>query len=305
MKAARIYSYGDGPDDLVVEDAPDPRPATGDVIVRVHAAGIVPDELCWPGTWTDRAGRDRTPSIPAHEVAGVVAEVRHGTTGWAVGDRVFGLTDWHRDGAAAELVAVEARNLAAIPDGIDDFSAAALPISGLTAWQALFTHGRLRAGQTVLVHGAGGATGAVAIQLARAANARVIATGRAGAEETARAYGAERFEAIERDRFDNLTGPVDLVFDTIGGDVLARSAAVVRPGGAIVSITTPPPAVPAQGRAVFFIVEPDRAQLACLASRVVAGSLQPHIGAIYPLANTREAFAAKRKGTPGKVVIRV
>ena len=305
MKAVRIYKHGGGPDDLVFGDAPDPRPATGDVIVRVHAAGIVPDELSWPGTWTDRAGRDRVPSIPAHEVAGVVAEVRYGTTGWAVGDRVFGLTDWHRDGAAAEFVAVEARNLAAIPDGIDDISAAALPISGLTAWQGLFTHGRLRAGQTVLVHGAGGSTGALAVQLAREAGARVIATGRASAEETARAYGAERFVEIDRDRFDATTEPVDLVFDTIGGDVLARSAAVVRPGGTIVSITAPPPAAPEQGRTVFFIVEPDRDQLAGLASRVVAGSLQPRIGAIYPLAGVRLAFAVKRNGTPGKVVIRV
>jgi NADPH:quinone reductase-like Zn-dependent oxidoreductase len=305
MKAVRIYTHGGGPDDLVFEDAPDPRPATGDVIVRVHAAGIVPDELSWPGTWTDRAGRDRIPSIPAHEVAGVVAEVRYGTTGWAVGDRVFGLTDWHRDGAAAEFVAVEARNLAAIPGGVDDISAAAIPISGLTAWQGLFTHGCLRAGQTVLVHGAGGSTGALAIQLAREAGARVIATGRASAEETARAYGAERFVEIDCDLFDATTEPVDLVFDTIGGDVLVRSAAIVRTGGTIVSITAPPPAAPEQGRSIYFIVEPDREQLAGLASRVVAGSLQPHIGAIYPLADTRQAFAAKRNGTPGKVVIQV
>jgi len=305
MKAVRIYTHGGGPDDLVFEDAPDPRPATGDVIVRVHAAGIVPDELSWPGTWTDRAGRDRIPSIPAHEVAGVVAEVRYGTTGWAVGDRVFGLTDWHRDGAAAEFVAVEARNLAAIPGGVDDISAAAIPISGLTAWQGLFTHGCLRAGQTVLVHGAGGSTGALAIQLAREAGARVIATGRASAEETARAYGAERFVEIDCNRFDPTTEPVDLVFDTIGGDILVRSAAIVRTGGTIVSITAPPPAAPEQGRSIYFIVEPDREQLAGLASRVVAGSLQPHIGAIYPLADTRQAFAAKRNGTPGKVVIQV
>jgi NADPH:quinone reductase-like Zn-dependent oxidoreductase len=305
MKAVRIHKRGGGSGDLVFEDAPDPRPATGDVIVRVHAAGIVPDELSWPGTWTDRAGRDRTPSIPAHEVAGVVEEVRYGTTGWAVGDRVFGLTDWHRDGAAAEFVAVEARNLAAIPDGIDDVSAAALPISGLTAWQGLFTHGSLRAGQTVLVHGAGGSTGALAVQLAREAGARVVATGRAGAEETARAYGAERFVDIERDRFDATIEPVDLVFDTIGGDILARSAAVVRPGGTIVSIIAPPPTAPDQGRAVFFIVEPNREQLAGLAGRVAAGTLQPLVGAIFPLVDTRQAFAAKRNGTPGKIAIRV
>ncbi|MFB4309154.1 NADP-dependent oxidoreductase [Actinomadura sp. GTD37] len=304
MRAVRIHERG-GSGGLVLEDAPRPRPATGDVVVRVHAAGFVPDELDWPGTWVDRAGRDRTPSIPAHDVAGVVAEVGYGTAGLAVGDRVFGLTDWHRDGAAAEYVAVEARNLARLPESSTFTEAAALPLAGLTVWQALFVHGGLESGKSVVVHGGGGGTGSLAVQLARGAGAHVIATGRARAADVATEMGAHVFVDLERQRFEDAVGPVDLIFDTIGGDLLARSAGRVGPGGALVSITAPPPVEPENGRAVFFIVEPDRAQLAEIARRAESGRLRAHVGAVYPLAETREAFEAKRKGVPGKVVIEV
>jgi NADPH:quinone reductase-like Zn-dependent oxidoreductase len=304
MRAVRIHERG-GSEGLVVEDAPDPRPATGDVVVRVHAAGFVPDELDWPGTWADRAGRDRTPSIPAHDVAGVVTEVAYGTTGLSVGDRVFGLTDWHRDGAAAEYVAVEARNLARMPDSLTFTEAAALPLAGLTVWQALFVHGGLEPGQTVVVHGGGGATGSLAVQLARDAGAHVIATGRARAAGIATEMGAHTFIDLEQQSFEDAVEPVDLIFDTIGGDLLARSAARIKPGGALVTITAPPPVEPADGRAVFFIVEPDQDQLTELAKRAEAGRLRAHVGAVYPLAETREAFAAKHKSVPGKVIIEV
>lgn len=304
MKAVRIHERG-GSEGLVLEDAPDPRPATGDVVVRVRAAGFVPDELDWPGTWVDRAGRDRTPSIPAHDVAGVVAEVAYGTAGFAVGDRVFGLTDWHRDGAAAEYVAVEARDLARMPDSLGFTEAAALPLAGLTCWQALFVHGGLEPGRTVVVHGGGGGTGSLAVRLARDAGAHVIATGRGGAAEVATAMGAHAFVDLEDQRFEDAVEPVDLIFDTIGGDLLARSASRVRPGGALVSITAPPPVEPAGGRAVYFIVEPDRGQLAEIAERAGAGRLRAHVGAVRPLAETREAFEAKHAGVPGKVVIEV
>ncbi|MFC9974727.1 NADP-dependent oxidoreductase [Spirillospora sp. NPDC127200] len=304
MRAVRIHKPG-GSEGLVLEDAPLPHAATGDVIVRVHAAAFVPDELEWPGTWTDRAGRDRTPSVPAHEVAGVVSEVRYGTTGLAVGDRVFGLTDWHRDGAAAEYVAVEARNLARLPDGLDFVRAAALPLAGLTAWQGLFVHGGLRSGQTVVVHGAAGGTGTLAVQLARQAGAHVIATGRGRAADLAAELGAHAFVDLERQRFEEAVEPVDLVFDTIGGDLLSASAGRVRPGGALVSITAPPPVRPEAGRAEFFIVEPDRAQLEELARRAGTGRLRPHVGAVHPLAEARRAFQAKHDGVPGKVVLEV
>lgn len=304
MRAVRIHRQGDH-HDLVHEEAPHPHAATGDVLVKVHAAGFVPDELTWPGTWVDRAGRDRAPSIPCHEVAGVVAEVRYGTTGLSLGDRVFGLTDWHRDGAAAEYVAVEARNLAVIPDGLGFDEAAALPLSGLTAWQGLFVHGGLRAGQTVVVHGAAGGTGTLAVQLARHAGAHVIATGRGRAAALARELGAHDFVDLERQPLEQAVGQADVVFDTIGGELLARSAGLVRPGGTLVSITAPPPAAPAGGRAAFFIVEPDRDQLAELARLAGSGAVRAHVGAVYPLAEAQKAFAAKQGGVPGKVVLRV
>ncbi|MEV4674733.1 MULTISPECIES: NADP-dependent oxidoreductase [Actinomadura] len=306
MRAVRIHKSPDGDGEgLVLEDAPRPYAATGDVVVQVRAAGFVPDELDWPGTWVDRAGRDRTPSVPGHDVAGVVADVAYGTAGFAVGDRVFGLTDWHRDGAAAEYVAVEARNLAPMPASLSFTEAAALPLAGLTCWQALFVHGGLRAGQTVVVHGGGGGTGSLAVQLARDAGAHVIATGRARAAEVALRMGAHAFVDVESERFEDAVEPVDVIFDTIGGDLLARSASRIRPGGALVSITAPPPVEPPDGRAVFFIVEPDRGQLAELAERAEAGRLRAHVGAVYPLAETREAFEAKQRGVPGKVVIEV
>ncbi|GAA2606071.1 NADP-dependent oxidoreductase [Actinomadura fulvescens] len=269
----------------------------------MRAASFVPDELEWPGTWADRTGRERTPSIPAHEVAGVVSEVRYGTSGLAVGDRVFGLTDWHRDGAAAEYVAVEARNLAPIPEELGFVQAAALPLAGLTAWQGLFVHGELRPGQRVLIHGAGGGTGTLAVQLAREAGAHVIATGRGRAAEVAAEMGAKTFVDLERERFEDVE-PVDLVFDTIGGELLERSAGNVKPGGTLVSITAPPPVRPEGGRAVFFIVEPNRDQLTELARRAAAGLLRPHVGAVHPLAEAREAFQGKR-GVPGKVVLEI
>ena len=304
MKAVRIHERG-GAEGLVVEDAPQPQLGVGDVLVEVHAASFTPDELDWPVTWTDRAGRDRMPSVPGHEVSGVVAALGYGTTGLAVGDRVFGLTDWHRDGAAAELVAVEARDLAVLPAGIDHVAGAALPMAGLTAWQALFRHGDLRAGQTVLVHGAGGGIGTLAVELARDAGARVIGTGRGTARDLVLSLGADAFVALDEQRFEDVVGRVDLVFDTIGRYVLARSAAVVAPGGVLVSISAPPPVEPADGRTVYFIVEPDRTQLAEIAARVEAGRLRPHVGAVFPLEEARKAFEAKQRGLPGKVVLRV
>ncbi|GAA0923461.1 NADP-dependent oxidoreductase [Nonomuraea longicatena] len=296
MKAVRIHEL-DG--DLRYEDAPEPVPGTGDVVVRVHAAGFVPDELTWPSKRVDRAGRDRTPAVPAHELAGVVTSLSYGTAGLAVGDRVFGLTDFHRDGAAAEYIAVEARNLARIPEGVDFAQAAALPLAGLTALQGLFTHGGLRAGQTVMIHGAAGGTGSLAVQLAKNAGATVIGTGRAAARALALDLGADTFVELGR---DELPGQVDLVFDTVGGEVLERSAAAVKPGGVLVSITAPPPVVPQDGRAVFFIVESDRAQLGELAALAGQGRLRAHVGAVFPLSKTAEAFTSKRH-TPGKTIL--
>jgi NADPH:quinone reductase-like Zn-dependent oxidoreductase len=288
---------------MSLTELPYPQLAENDVIVRVHASGFTPGELAWPGTWTDRAGRDRTPSVPGHELSGVVAELGYGTTGLTAGQRVFGLSDWTRNGSLAEYTAVEARNLAPLPADVDHTVAAALPISGLTAWQALFDHGRLAAGQTVLVHGAAGGVGSIAVQLAREAGARVIGTGRAADRDTALGLGADAFVDLQRDRLEDV-GEVDLAFDVIGGEIQERSAALVRAGGTLVTIVSPPRARPRDGRAVFFVVESDRARLADLVQRLRDGRLKPIVGEVRPLAEAPAAFGPGRR-TRGRTIIRV
>src|ERR1043166_3074528 len=175
MSALRLHQRG-GPEQLAYQQGPRPYVGTGDPPGRVHAASFTPTELTWPSTWVDHAGRDRRPTIPAHEVSGVVEALGYGTVGVSVGQAVYGLTDWYRDGAAAEYVAVEARNLAPKPTTLSHVEAASVPLAGLTAWQALFDHGGLVAGQSVLIHGAGGGVGVFAVQLARAAGAAVVGT---------------------------------------------------------------------------------------------------------------------------------
>ena len=308
MRALRLHARG-GPERLVYEEAPVPPVGLGDVLVRVHAAGITPTELRWPATWEDRTGRERRPVIPAHELAGAVATRGYGTTAPPVGTAVCALTDWYRDGAAADYVAVAARDAAPLPDGLPFAQAAALPLAGLTAWQGLFDHGRLAAGQTVLIHGASGGVGSLAVQLARAAGARVIGTGRAWARRLVTDLGAERYVDVARGPFEAAVGRVDLVLDLVGGDLLRRSWAVVKPGGAIVSAVADPRAVaagPPAARGVFFLVVPDRAELVELARRAAAGALRPIIGGVLPLAEGRAAFAAKHAGVvPGKMVLAV
>ncbi|HXU63008.1 MAG TPA: NADP-dependent oxidoreductase, partial [Polyangia bacterium] len=276
-------------------------PGIGDALVRVHAASFTPTELEWPSTWVDRAGRDRRPSIPGHEVSGVVTALGYGTTGLAVGDAVYGLTDWYRDGTAAEYVAVEARNLARKPDRLDHGTAAAVPMVALTAHQALFDHGGLASGQAVAVLGAGGGVGTFAVQLARAAGVRVVAIARSWASDVLQSLGAEVFADVDRAPLPE----VDLVFDLVGGETLRRACALVRPGATVVSAVEAPP-VDANRRGRFFVVEPNRPQLQKLGERVVAGELRPIVGATWPLSEGRAAFQAKhRGGQPGKAVLLV
>src|SRR4051794_16974659 len=303
MKAITASDREAGAASLVLTELPHPKAATNDVVVRVHAASFIHTELDWPDTWTDRAGRDRTPSVPGHELSGVVVELGYGTTGLSVGQRVFGLADWARNGTLAEYTAVEARNLAPLPADIDHTVAAALPISGLTAWQGLFDHGRLTAGQTVLIHGAAGGVGSIAVQLAREAGARVIGTGRSADRDRALALGVDTFIDLQTEKLED-ADEADVVFDVIGGDILDRSAALVRAGGTLVTIVMPPKVQPKDGRAVFFVVEPDRARLTDLATRLREGRLRPFVGAVRPLAEAPAAFAPGKR-TPGKTIIRV
>src|SRR5215218_7050070 len=254
MKAIVVTDQAAGTAGMTLVERPEPEAAINDVIVQVHTSGFVVTELAWPSTWTDRLGRDRTPSIPGHELAGVVSALGYGTTGLSVGQRVFGITDWYRDGALAEYVTVEARNLAPLPGVVDFTAGASLPISGLTAWQGLFEHGRLRSGQSVLAHGAAGAVGTMVTQLAREAGAYVIGTGRAADREKALDFGAHEFVDLENDALKDV-GEVDLVFDVIGGDVQKRSAALIKAGGTLVSIVGTVEARPTDGLAVDFVVE--------------------------------------------------
>ncbi|OBK71924.1 NADP-dependent oxidoreductase [Mycobacterium sp. 1274761.0] len=303
MKAVVANDRAAGVAALAVTELPYPHLAENDVVVKVHAASFTPDELSWPGTWTDRAGRDRTPTVPGHEVSGVVAELGFGTTGLEVGQPVFGLTDWCRNGTLAEYVAVEARNLAPLWPDVDHVGAAAVPMPGLTASQGLFDHGHLAAGQTVLIHGAAGGVGSIAVQLAAQAGARVIGSGRSAHRQTVLDHGADEFLDLQQDRLDDV-GQVDVVFDVLGGEILDRSAPLVRPGGTLVTIAEPPSVLPEEGRAVFFIVEPDRRGLAALAQKMQEGAVKPAVGAVFSLDQAPAAFDPAHRAH-GKTVIRV
>jgi NADPH:quinone reductase-like Zn-dependent oxidoreductase len=282
---------------------PEPQAAINDVVVQIHASGFTGDELTWPSTWADRAGRDRTPSIPGHELAGVVTALGYGTTGFSIGQRVFGLTDWYRDGTLAEYMAVEARNLVPLPGDVDFTTAAALVMPGLTAWQGLFEHGRLHSGQSVLVHGAAGVVGSMASQLAREAGAYVIGTGRADGRQTALDFGAQEFVDLDKDALKDV-GKVDLVFDVLGGDIAKRSVGVIRVGGTLVTIAGPTEARPADGLTIDFVVEPDRAQLSEVVQRARNGRLRTNIGTVAALDDAVAAFTRIER-TKGKTIIRV
>ena len=303
MKAIVVTDKAAGIAGMKLVDRPEPKAAINDVVIQVYASGFVGTELDWPSTWTDRLGRDRTPVIPGHELAGVVTALGYGTTGLALGQRVFGLADWYRDGTLAEYIAIEARNLAPLPGDVDFTVGASLPISGLTAWQGLFQHGHLQAGQSVLSHGAAGAVGSIVTQLAREAGAYVIGTGRAADRQKVLDFGANEFFDLENDSLEDIGG-IDLVFDVIGGDIGKRSAGMVRAGGAMVSIVGPVEAQPVNGMVVDFVVEADRAQLTEIVQRVRDGRLKTNIGKVATLDDAVATFNSPGR-VKGKTVISV
>src|SRR3954467_1122161 len=302
MKAIVATEQAEGTAGMKLAERPEPQAAINDAVVQVHASGFTWDELTWPPTWTDRLDRDRTPSIPGHELAGVVTALGYGTTGLSLGQRVFGLTDWYRDGTLAEYVAVEARNLAPLPGDVDFTVGAALVMPGLTAWQGLFEHGRLLAGQSVLVHGAAGVVGSMATQLARAAGAYVIGTGRAAARQTALDFGAQEFVDLDNDALEDVS-EVDVVCGVPGGAIAKRSAGVIRAGGTLVTVTGPTDARPSRGRTVDFVVIPDCAQLSELVQRVRGGRLRTNIGNVSALDDAVAAFNRTER-IKGKTIIR-
>src|SRR5690349_16926431 len=302
MKAIVVTDQAAGMAGVKLVERPEPRAAINDVVVQIQASGFTGDELTWPSTWTDRVGRDRTPSIPGHELAGVVTALGYGTTGLSIGQRVSGLTGWCRDRALAEYAAVEARHLAPLPGDVDFTEGAALVMPGLTAWQGLFQHGRLQAGQSVLVHGAAGVVGSMASQLAREAGAYVIGTGRAAGRQAALDFGAQEFVDLDNDTLEDVGG-VDLVFDVLGGDIAKRSAGLIRAGGTLVTITGPTEARPAGGLVIDFVVVPDRAQLSEIVQRARDRRVRTNIGNVATLDNAVAAFNPTKR-INGKTIIR-
>lgn len=303
MKAIVVVDQEAGLSGMRLVDRPLPEAGINEVVVQVCAAGFVRDEMEWPPTWIDRRGLIRSPTIPGHELAGVVTSVGYGTTGLSVGQRVFGLADWYRDGSLAEYIAIEARNLAPLPEDIDFSVGASLPISGLTAWQGLFQHGRIKAGQRILVHGAAGAVGTMVSQLALEAGAYVIGTGRAVDHMKALHYGCHEFIDLDNEILEDVD-VVDLVFDVIGGEIGARSASLIRPGGVLVSVVGAPASLPQNIEVIDFVVEADRSQLVELANRIRDGRLLANIGRVVPLENAAADLNMHHR-ISGKTIINI
>ena len=303
MKAIVVKDQNAGLAGMKLVEMPEPSAAINDVLVQVYAASITGDELSWPSTWVDRAGAERTPSIPGHELAGVVTALGYGTTGLSVGQRVFGLQDWYRNGSLAEYVAIEARNLAPLPDDIDFNNGNALVMPGLTAWQGLFQHGELKAGQRVLIHGAAGIVGSMAVQLAQEIGAYVIGTGRAAHREIALDFGINEFVDLDGNALEDID-KVDLVFDVLGGDIAKRSLAVIRKGGKFVSITGWNEEQVDEVQNIDFVVEADRSQLVEIAKRFREGRLKTNIGKVITFDNAIATYNSTDR-VKGKIIVHV
>jgi NADPH:quinone reductase-like Zn-dependent oxidoreductase len=299
MLAVRLQGPG-GPGDLALDRIETPQPLADEVLVRVHAAAVTPDELDWP--------TDRLPATPSYECSGVVAALGSDVDALEIGAPVWALTDFDRDGAAAEYVVVPVTLVAPKPTTLDDEASAAAPLSGLSAWQGLFDHGELREGQRVLIHGAAGGVGHLATQLARWRGAYVIGSASAASAERAREFGAHEVFDPATVRFEDSLEPVDLVFDTVGGDLLRRSPAVISSGGRLVSVAEEPPELSPELKieTSYFVVEPNREQLLELARMIDAGEVRPAIDSVFPMPEARAAFErSMASGKRGKVVIRV
>ena len=287
MRVVRLL----GPEQLAVEEAERPQPGPEEALVRVHAAAITRGELEWPV--------DRLPAIPSYELSGVVEATGAGVADVEAGDEVFALTPFDRDGGAADNTTLPAELLVAKPRALGHAECAAIPLPALAAWQGLFDHGRLGEHERVLIHGAAGAVGALAVQLARTRDAYVVGTAAPAELGLVRELGAQ--EAVDATGFEDAVAPVDLVFDTVGGERLRRSRAVLRPGGRLVSVAEEPP-----DGGEYFTVEPNRDQLWSIARLADAGELRPPSIEIFPLASARQAFARSlERGRRGKVVLAV
>ena len=308
MKATRMHMQG-GPELLAYEDAPNPSLQPGDALVRVIATSITKTELTWDETYRDCDGRPRIPTIPGHEFAGIVDALAPEAAGVRVGEAVYALSSFCRNGSAAEFIAIRAADLAPKPHSLNFEQAAVVPLAGLTAWQALFDHAQIEKGERVLIHGAAGGVGTYAVQLASWKGAEVIATAAAKDHNFLAELGASKVIDYTHERFEEKVKDVDVVLDSIGGEVQERSWSVLRRGGTLISIVSPLAADKATSlgvRGAFFIVEPNRTQLIELGQLIDKGTLRVVVGAMLPLARAREAFEQASAGhMRGKVVLQV
>jgi NADPH:quinone reductase-like Zn-dependent oxidoreductase len=293
---------------LVAEEIPEPRPGPDEVLVRVCAAGVTPTELSWYPTTHRKDGEKRVRAVPGHEFSGVIAAVGQRAEGFAVGQEVFGMNDWFADGAMAEYCVAQASSIAAKPASLTHAEAASVPIGALTAWQGLVERAKLQAGERVLVQGGAGAVGVFSIQLANWRGAYVIATASPRNLELLRQLGADLVIDYKAVPFEQETGEVDVVFDTVGGETLRRSWSVLKPSGRMVAIAADSEQqTDERVKQAFFIVEPSRQQLREIGSLLVAGRIKPVIDAVVPFAETPAAYEGKteKKQGRGKVVVEV
>jgi len=304
MKAIRLHQV-DGPESLLYEDTPKPIPKDNQVLVQVYATAITPTEFDWYPTFhTPEGGIRPFPIILGHEFSGVVAAVGSDCMGVQVGDRIYGLSDWFIDGAQAEYCLTVPANIAPKPVTLEHTQAATMPISALTAWQALIDRAHLSAGQRVLIHGAAGGVGGFAVQLARRQKAHVIATASAADTDFVKALGADEVIDYRITPFETVVGDVDVVLDTVGGDTRERSWGVLRNGGRLVTIAADAEGLKEQRvRDAFFIVDPNRVQLIEIARLIDAGVIRPIVGAVFAMEHFRQAY--DQKPIRGKHVLRI
>lgn len=306
MRAIVVSQWG-GPEVLTETELDRPEPGMGEVLVRVHAAGVNPVD------WKTRASGALIPwgPVPAvgWDVSGTVEAVGPGVTLFQPGDEVFGMPRFpHQAGAYAEYVTAPARHFSRKPASIDHVQAAALPLAALTAWQALTDTAGLRPGQRVLVHAAAGGVGHFAVQIAKALGAYVIGTASAPKHELVRSLGADEVIDYRTTAFEDAVAEVDVVIDAIGGDYGTRSLKVLRPGGHLITLNGPDQ-VPAEAEAFhtgWTLVEPDYAGLRAVAALVEEGKLRPVVDTVLPLAEAAKAHEIGELGrTTGKIVLTV
>lgn len=309
MKAVRIHKFG-GPEILVYEDAPKPEPQAGEVLIRVAAAGINPIDWKVGEGMMEQMAKHSLPLIPGWDAAGTVEALGLGATAFAVGDAVFAMADNQRDGAYAEYISLPANTLCQKPSSADFTAAASVPLASTTAWEALFEAANLQSGQTVLVHGAGGAVGAFAVQFAKVKGAKVVATATGDDIAYVRGLGADVVVDYKTEKFEDAAHGIDVVLDTIGGDTQARSWQTLRDGGILVTtvgVITESPEAAARGvQGKPFGAHPDSAVLAEIARLIDAGKVKTRVGAMFPLSEAKQAQEQAKSGhTRGKIVLTV